>query len=395
MPSRTRIEQLDGVLVVGGGFAGVHAATQVRRRGVPCTIVDPTGVHGVVTRFAAVAGGTAPARDAAIPLRAFGVDVRRARVAQVEDGTVGLQDGTTLTADAVVVAAGSRTISPAIERLDRARRLRTSRDALSLRAELATCESVVVVGGGPTGAQLAGAVRSTRPELPVTLIDAGDALLGAFHADLGRHAQRVLERRGVDVRLGTALSAVTDRGLVTDDGSELDGVVVWAGGFESAVDTLGSAIPLDDGSIAVDDGALVDGWSRTFAAGDVAAHRDPDGQRQPMSAQIAVQAGALAGANAARVAKGRDVQSGSLSHRGWVLDLGGWQGVAELGPIRLAAPGLDRIPPLLHAAIDWKNLVDASGPSGLRHAPGLSVAGREALEQLRRLGATDPLGAVA
>ncbi len=101
--------------------------------------------------------------------------------------------------------------------------------------------------------------------------------------------------------------------------------------------------------------------TRTFAAGDVAAHVASDGSVLPMSAQIAVQAGEAAGANAARVIGGREPREATLSHRGWVLDLSGQRGIAEVAGITLAGPFADLIPPFLHEAIDLKTLFDMAG----------------------------------
>ena len=101
--------------------------------------------------------------------------------------------------------------------------------------------------------------------------------------------------------------------------------------------------------------------TRTFAAGDVAEHRSDDGERLPMSAQIAVQAGDAAGANAARVVRGDEPKPTSLAHQGWVLDLSGQRGIAEIGGLSLSGPFADLIPPFLHDAIDLKTLFGMGG----------------------------------
>jgi NADH dehydrogenase len=89
-----------------------------------------------------------------------------------------------------------------------------------------------------------------------------------------------------------------------------------------------------------------------------------------MSAQIAVQAGEVAGRNAVALLTDGPLETVRLSHRGWVMDLGGWRGLAEFGPISLSAPFFDLLPPLLHWGIDVKHLIDTRGLGGLVDAPG-------------------------
>lgn len=168
---------VDGILIVGGGYAGVHTARSVRRAGCSASIVDPTGRHQFVTRLAAVAGGSAPISDASAPLEDFVETVILGTMTAVRDGEVDLDDGTTLVADALVVTAGSRPIAPPVEGLHFARPLRTEADSLALRTEIEQADAVTIVGGGATGVQLAGAIAATYPSIAVTLIDGADQLL--------------------------------------------------------------------------------------------------------------------------------------------------------------------------------------------------------------------------
>lgn len=103
-------------------------------------------------------------------------------------------------------------------------------------------------------------------------------------------------------------------------GEAIEGLPFWAAGFTARADDFG--FPVDgSGRIDVDQFLRVRGWDRTFAAGDVAAHRDGQGREMAMSAQIAVQAGDIAGRNALRLLRGDTLDRARLSHRGWVLDL--------------------------------------------------------------------------
>lgn len=362
------VEHRDGVVVVGGGYAGLHAVRAVERLGVPVTVVDRTGGHDFVTRLAAVAGGTAPAGDAGRPLREFVDHVEIGSVVAVSDGSVELADGRCLTADAVVVTAGAEPSRPPIDGLEHALALRTGTDALYLRSRIATASSVVIVGGGASGVQLAGSVSHAHPDVAVHLVEAAPRLLAGLDDGLGAGAARILGGRGVEIHLGRGVDRITPDGVVLD-GTHIDGLVVWAGGFAADAARLG--VPTaDDGRVRVDPELRIVGMHRTFAAGDVTAHVDRNGQTLPMSAQIAVRGGTHAGRNAARVVRGEPAEPADLQQLGWVLDLGGRRGLAELGPLTLARPVADLIPPLLHDAIDLKNLLEIGGVGALRFAAG-------------------------
>lgn len=379
--------------MVGGGYAGLHAARALRRHGVGVTVVDRTGRHEFVTRLAAVAGGTAAPDDASAPLGAFEPDHVVGSVAEIGDGWVGLTDGRRLTAAAVVVAVGSVSSVPPIEGIEHAHHLRRAGEALALRHVLAQTRATIVVGGGPTGVQLAGAMSVAHPEMEVHLVEREPRLLGGFSPGLAAGARRLLEGRGVRLHLGHPVERITPDG-VTAGGTTLRGVVVWAGGFVAPGRDLGLPTAAD-GRVLVDDHLRVVGHERTFAAGDIAAHHDRWGTPLPMSAQIAVRAGSSAGRNAARCIQGLPLEVPDLRSIGWVLDLGGRRGLASVGPVDLSAPVLDVIPPVLHDAIDVKELVELGGPAALRFVPE-SVRSLVPLP-LRRLvpGVADPAEPVA
>ncbi|NNE12812.1 MAG: FAD-dependent oxidoreductase [Ilumatobacter sp.] len=370
-PRPTDRDHLDGVVVIGGGYAGVTAAQSAQQAGVPTTLIDPTDCHDLTTRLAAVAGGTAPVDDATIPLDRLVERSIRACVTSVDDGAVTLDDGRTVTADAVVMTVGSVSMRPPIDGLQHAPSLRTAEQAVEIRGLIeSTSDRLVIVGGGPTGVQLAGAAAAAHPDLAITLIDGNSRLLSEMSDELGEHARRILDERDVEVILECLVDTIDEGGvLLPDGGGRRDGSVVFTGGFEADAKRFGLPVH-DDGRIDVGRDLRVVDHDRTFAAGDVAAHIDRNGERLPMSAQIAVQAGHHAGANAARLVQGRQLTDADLQHRGWVMDLGGWQGLATVGPLTLAGPWIDRLPPVLHFGIDAKHLVDVTGFDAWRHLLG-------------------------
>ena len=373
-------EILPGVLVVGGGYAGMHAVRGAEREGAAVTLVDAAEDHSFLTRLAAVAGGTSPESDASIPLDTLAGSVLSGRVTSVGDGWVRLEDGRVVRADAVVVTTGARAARPPIPGLEHAATLQSAADALQLRNSIAAAEAVVVVGGGASGVQLAAATARAHPAKRVHLVESGPSLLPGMAPTLGRNAVRILRDRGVQIHLETFAEEIRDDGVLTSSGW-IPGLPVWVGGFAADASALG--LPVDDtGRIAVNADLSVESMERTFAAGDIAAHRDGRGNRLPMSAQVAVRAGTGAGRNAARHAAGKATRPVGLAQLGWVMDLGGGRGLAELGPlplttvrvagrrvglppVPLAAPLLDLVPPLLHDAIDVKNVLEIAGLEAL------------------------------
>lgn len=172
----------------------------------------------------------------------------------------------------------------------------------------------------------------------------------------------------MDVRLGDNVDSIEADGVVLD-GQRIAGAPVWAAGFEARAGDYGLPT-VDDGRVLVDRFLRVEGWERTFAAGDITHHPDGNGGFLPMSAQIAVQAGDAAGRNAARLVGGAALEPVRLGHRGWVLDLGGCRGLAEIGPFPITAPFLDLLPPAMHWGIDMKHLIETRGFSGIGNRPG-------------------------
>ena len=363
------------VVIVGAGYAGSHAAVAARRAGdVEVVVVDQDGWHGFLPRLAGVAAGRLRASDARSPLRELtGVEVVRAGVVRVDDeaGLLVLDDATTLQADAMVVTVGSGSPAGSVPgSSEHAATLHTPDDALRLRRRLARTRQLLVVGAGATGVQLAAEVAALRDDIEVHLIEVAGRVLPAEPQRLSEDATRYLHRVGVRLHLGTEVARIDRRGLLTGEGRRLDGTVVWAGGWRARADELLPDAPLLDGRAVVTSDLRVSGLRRVLAAGDVAAHRDVLGRPLPMSAQIASQAGAVAGRNAAALATGRATRPARLLELGRMIDCGA-RGVGRVGPVPLGWGPTARLVPLLHLGIDARHLWQLGGPVlALAHLPG-------------------------
>lgn len=366
------------VVVVGAGYAGAHAARAALDEGASVTVIDHSGRHDFTPRLAAVAGGTRAVGDAwaevgdlldarVVRGTVTGIDRDRRRVAVGPDVDV--------TYGSLVLTVGAEPVVPDVPGASRdTLALRTTEDALAVREALADAGELVVIGGGATGVQLAGEAAAAHPDLTVHIVERESRLLPEFGWLLAVNATRILRKRGVQVHVDAKVTAVHPGRVVLEDERELPGVIVWAAGFSAAGNQLLPGAATDDGRLVVDQHLRLPDDERIFAAGDVALHRDLLDRVLPMSAQVARQAGRVAGRNAARAARengGRDLRPARLVDWGWVIDLGGGAGVARVGPFPIALPPADRLVPLLHGAVDLRHLFEVGGVGAvLGHAPG-------------------------
>lgn len=382
------------VMVIGAGYAGVRAATAAAGQGARVTLVDQTGNHELLTRLAAVAGGRASVGDGWAPVEDLidvdvEVDVERSQVAEVDTAAPGavLEDGRILTADSLVVAAGANTRWPQIRgAAEHACGLRTVADALRVRHALVEADHLVIIGGGSTGVQLAAEAARNHGHLEVTVVEALGSLLPELPAAVGRRAEHILRRRGVRVLRRSRAEKVEANGVHIEDGQFLAGRVVAATGYAADGLALLPNARTRDGRLVVDRHLRIPGSVTVFAAGDVAAHIDMFGRPLRMSAQAATQAGAVAGRNAARVARGSEsLEKTHLYDLGRVVSMGRTVGVGRVLGVNLAAPVLDRIVPLLHDTIDLRHLFHAGGLRAIReHRPGQHHPDRAAERRVER-----------
>ena len=269
--------------------------------------------------------------------------------------------------DAVVVACGSRTNWFGLEDVERrALPLKDLPDAMALRNHVLGCfeaalreddpparepwMTFVVVGGGPTGVEYAGALselfrRPLRRDFPdldldrarVVLLEATDRLLAAFPAELGEYARRQLEGRGIEVRLGARVTGLTDGAVELADGTMVPTrTLIWTAGVEPErlVDALG--VPRDpNGRIAVDPELRIEGWPNAFAVGDAAAVRS-QGEVLPMMAPPAMQAGRHAADNALSLLRREPLRAFRYRDKGIMATIGKRRAVADIRGWRFA-----------------------------------------------------------
>jgi NADH:quinone reductase (non-electrogenic) len=316
------------VVVVGAGFAGLLAARGLRHAPVRLTVIDRRNHHLFQPLLYQVATAGLGPNEIAYPIRSVfrrqqNTTVMMAEIKAVDlaERLLALDDGTELTYDYLVIAAGAKpsyfghdewsSFAPGLkslaDALDFRRRLflsleRAERETHPRRRE--ELLTFVVVGGGPTGVELAGALaeilhgalrrdfRTIHPDTArVLLLEAGPAVLPSFPAALQQRATQRLKELGVEVRVSTQVQAVDAAGVVAQGNRIGAGTVLWAAGVEGSPLATSLGVPLDSkGRVLVTDTLNVPNHPEVFVAGDLAA-LEQGGRPVPGVATAAMQEG--------------------------------------------------------------------------------------------------------
>jgi len=361
------------VVVVGAGFAGISATSQLAKEGFRVTLIDRHPYNTFQPLLYQVATGGLNAGDVTYSLRYYaakhrGVRFRRAAVVAIDHDAqeVVCDDGVRVGFDYLIIGNGITTnhfgIPGAAEytmsMYTRAEALRV-RDSIFGSLEIIAGMSdpntgaftVVVVGGGATGVEMAGqmaelkteTIPSTYPELNparvhVVLVEMGPHLLAPFDDSLRQYALAELVKRGVDVRLKTAISEVhADRVDFKDGSSMPTDLVIWAAGVSGNPILRDWGLPIGRaGRIEVNGDTRVVGFEKIFAIGDASVIVD---NPLPQLAQPALQMGKHAGRQIARLHRGLDTETFSYYDKGTMATIGRGDAVLQM-PVGLKLTGV-------------------------------------------------------
>jgi NADH:ubiquinone reductase (H+-translocating) len=350
------------VIIIGSGFGGIRAAKGLAHADVDVTIIDANNFHTFQPLLYQVATAGLDADDIGFPIRGIfrrnrsirfvlgevtGIDLRAT--------TVTVRDGREFAYDYLVIAAGTISTSFGIDGVEgNTFPLKTLHDALRLRAHLlerferASAESdssidlgIVVVGGGPTGVEMAGGLRELidkvfRKDYPdlavtptsITLVEAADRVLSPFHPSLSEQAATTLRERNIDVELGIGVDHVEAGAVVLKDGRRIAaGTIIWAAGVTASpvAGLLGVTLGRG-GRIPVSDDLSLPGHPNVFAIGDIAL---PPGDPLPQVAQPAIQGGTHVAAQIEARLAGRTTVAFHYKDKGSMATIGRNQAVVE------------------------------------------------------------------
>ena len=339
------------VVIVGGGFGGLRAAQNLRCDLVDVTLVDRRNYHLFQPLLYQVATGSLSAGEIASPLRGILSAQKNTRVllgtvvdVDPESKHVTLQDGAVLQYDSLIVATGSQTSyfghnewqewAPGLKSIEEATTIRHKilyafevAERISDPAQRRAWLTFVIVGAGPTGVELAGAIaeiarqtlrndfRSIHPEeADIILLDGAPRVLMSFPEDLAEKATRSLGRLGVRVKCGEMVQHVDKDGLTIASNGQSDTIaaktVIWAGGITAS--PLGKILAArtkaetdKGGRIKVLPNLTVQNYPDVYVIGDLASAADEHGKTLPGLAQVAMQGGAYAAKAIMRRVKGQ------------------------------------------------------------------------------------------
>ena len=358
------------VVIVGAGFGGLAAAKRLAGRDVEITLVDRRNHHVFQPLLYQVATAALSPADIAGPIRAIFSRAANVRVlldevtgVKVFDGRVELKSGASLDYDWLILATGARhSYFGHDEWTAHAPGLKSIEDALAIRRKIllaleqAETETdlrrrralltFVVIGGGPTGVELAGAIaelarrsvsrdfRSITPKCSrVILIEAGERLLPTFPVELSAAAERSLEGLGVEICLGSPVAEVGDGYVDWHKELIFTRTVVWAAGVKAsaAADWLGADHD-HNGRVFVERDLSLPGHRNIFVIGDTANAQGRSGASLPAVAPVAKQQGKFV----ADLILGRRVREFAYKDFGNLATIGRSRAVIDLGDLRIS-----------------------------------------------------------
>ena len=339
------------VVIIGGGFGGLSAAQHLKSNLVDVTLIDRRNYHLFQPLLNQVATGSLSAGEVASPLRSVLSRQKNTRVwlgtvvdIDPDSKRVSLADGAIVPYDSLIVAAGSQTSyfgrnewqewAPGMKSIEEATIIRHKilyafevAERLSDPEQRRAWLTFVIVGAGPTGVELSGAIaeiarqtlkndfRSIKPEeAQIILLDGAPRVLMSFPESLAERASRTLAKLGVQLRCGAMVKQVNEDGLTIESDKRTDSIaaktVVWAGGITAS--PLGKILASRTkaeadrgGRVKVKPDLTIPHYPDIYVVGDLASATDKNGKPLPGMAQVAMQGGAYAAKAIVRKVKGQ------------------------------------------------------------------------------------------
>ncbi len=354
------------VVILGGGFGGLTAAKELAKS-AKVTVVDRHNFQTFLPLLYQVASAGLAADNVAHPIRGVlrksGVQFRMGSPISVDhkNMTVKLDSSEVLEFDHLIVALGSATTDFGIKGVtEHALGMKSVHEAITIRAEVMrhfedlcrfedeTILSIAIVGGGPTGVEMAGAfaelVRGplkndqshAAAHIDIHLIEAGPRILPSFSPTLSARAQRDLEKLGVKVLTNTSVKEVKSRAIETKSGEIIPAeVTIWAAGVMGEPAAAKLNLPMINSRIAVDASLQVTHYENIWAIGDISGYKDKNDHFLPMVAPVALQQGRFVAAQINRLMAGKVLIPFKYRDKGSMATIGRNKAIVEKGKFRL------------------------------------------------------------
>ena len=354
------------VVILGAGFGGITAAMALSK-GADVTVVDRHNFQTFLPLLYQVATAGLAADHVAHPvrgaLRKSGVKFRMGSPISVDhkNKSVKLDSSEVLEFDHLVVALGSATADFGVAGVnEHALGMKSVHEAIGIRAEVMrrfedlcrfedqTRLSLSVVGGGPTGVEMAGALAELKrgplkndeanaaAHIDIYLIEAGPRILPMFSEKLSARAKKDLEKLGVKVLLNTAVQEVKPRQILIKDGSVIPSeVTIWAAGVKGEPTGGLLNLPLEGTRISVAQNLQVNHYPHIWAIGDISSAKGADGGFLPMVAPVAMQQGRWVAKQIMRAARGQALQDFKYLDKGSMATIGRHKAVVQFKGIQI------------------------------------------------------------
>jgi len=361
-----KTSQKPRVVILGAGFGGLTAA-RAMANDADVTVVDRHNFQTFLPLLYQVSTAGLAADHVAHPirgaLRKTGVQFRMGTPISVDhkNKTIKLDSSEVLEFDQLIVALGSATADFGIPGVtEHALGMKSVNEAIAIRAEVMrrfedlcrfeddTIFSISVVGGGPTGVEMAGAfaelVRGplkndqahAAAHIKINLIEAGPRILPMFSEKLSARAKKDLEKLGVTVHLNTAVAEIKPRSILIKGGDALPSeVTVWAAGVKGEPAGGELNLPLVNTRIDVDQTLQVKHYPHIFAIGDIAGFVGENGRFLPMVAPVAMQQGRFVAKQIKRLAQGQALENFKYVDKGSMATIGRHKAIVEVKSLRL------------------------------------------------------------
>ena len=357
------------VVILGGGFGGL-AAARALYKSAEVTVVDRHNFQTFLPLLYQVSTAGLAADHVAYPirgaLRKTNIKFRMGSPISVDhkNKEVKLDSSEVLQFDHLIVALGSVSADFGIPGVNEyALGMKTVHEALTIRAEIMrrfedlcrfedeTKLSISVIGGGPTGVEMAGAIAelirgplksdqaNAAAHIKVSLIEAGPRLLPPFAPSLSERTKKDLEKLGVKVLLNTAVKAIEHRKIILIDDSVLNSeITIWAAGVKGSDAMAQLNLPTNGNRVAVEPTMQVKNYPNVWALGDIAGALGKDGRPLPMVAPVAIQQGKFIAKQIARLISNKPLTDFKYLDKGSMATIGRNKAVVQVKGLKISGP---------------------------------------------------------